>query len=151
MQRGLPTPYLLRNFNQIGDAWQLNEQLRSKVSFRQLNLLSDFSSLGRFDVILCRNVLIYFDAARKSDILSRMSRQLAGDGFLVLGASESLIGLQTNLNAHPEHRGIFVNGAPGARSDVATMKPAAKLDPMPASAMRPAAAAMPGLRIRTAT
>jgi chemotaxis protein methyltransferase CheR len=153
VQRGLPTPYLLRNFNQIGDAWQLNEQLRSKVTFRQLNLLSDFTSLGRFDVILCRNVLIYFDAARKSDILSRMSRQLAPDGFLVLGASESLIGLQTSLSAHPEHRGIFVSGTTGAKNDASPQKPAAKSDSAFGSTAtsRPAAAAMPALRIRTAT
>jgi chemotaxis protein methyltransferase CheR len=110
VQRGLPTTYLLRHFNQIGDSWQISDAMRSKVTFRQLNLLSDYGSLGRFDVIYCRNVLIYFDAARKSDILSRMTRQLGPDGFVVLGASESLIGLKTDLLAHPEHRGLFVRG-----------------------------------------
>jgi chemotaxis protein methyltransferase CheR len=148
VQRGLPTPYLLRHFNQIGDAWQISETMRSKVSFRQLNLLSDFNSLGRFDVIYCRNVLIYFDAARKADILGRMTRLLAPDGFLALGASESLIGLKTDLVAHPEHRGIFVRGA-AAQAPTS----AAKFDSAPALAgiTRDRSAAMPALRIRTAT
>lgn len=113
VQRGLPTPMLLRHFNQIGDSWQISETMRSKVQFRQMNLLSDYTALGRFDIIFCRNVLIYFDAARKMDILGRMTRVLAPDGFLTLGASESLIGLKTDLVAHPEHRGIFMrNTAP---------------------------------------
>lgn len=113
VQRGLPTPMLLRHFNQIGDSWQISEAMRSKVQFRQMNLLADYSSLGRFDIIFCRNVLIYFDAARKMDILGRMTRILASDGFLTLGASESLIGLKTDLIAHPENRGIFMrNTAP---------------------------------------
>lgn len=117
VQRGLPTPMLLRHFNQIGDSWQISEQMRQKVQFRQLNLLQDFNSLGKFDIIFCRNVLIYFDTARKQDILTRMSRILAPDGFLLLGASESLIGLRTNLSAHPEHRSLFING--GGTADTA--------------------------------
>jgi len=101
---------LLRHFNQIGDSWQISDAMRSKVTFRQMNLLADYTSLGRFDIIFCRNVLIYFDAARKMDILGRMTRILAPDGFLTLGASESLIGLKTDLVPHPEHRGIFQRG-----------------------------------------
>jgi chemotaxis protein methyltransferase CheR len=108
VQRGLPAPMLLRHFNQIGESWQLSDHIRSKVTFRPLNLLSDFTPLGRFDIIFCRNVLIYFDAVRKTDILARMTRCLAPDGYVILGASESLIGLKTDLVPHPEHRGIFM-------------------------------------------
>ncbi|MGE0025175.1 MAG: protein-glutamate O-methyltransferase CheR [Hyphomicrobium sp.] len=115
VQRGLPTPMLLRHFNQIGDSWQISDHMRSRVTFRQLNLLSDFDILGRFDVVYCRNVLIYFDAARKADILARMTRCLAPDGFVTLGASESLIGLKTDLVAHPEQRGIFMRAASAPR------------------------------------
>ena len=124
VQRGLPAPMLLRHFNQIGDSWQISEAMRSKVSFRQLNLLSDFGSLGRFDIIFCRNVLIYFDAMRKQEILGRMSRILAPDGFLMLGASESLIGLKTDLVAHPEHRAIFMRAGAAATAPAATAAPA---------------------------
>jgi chemotaxis protein methyltransferase CheR len=122
VQRGLPTPMLLRHFNQIGDSWQISDSMRAKVTFRQMNLLADYTSLGRFDIIYCRNVLIYFDAARKMDILGRMSRILAPDGFLTLGASESLIGLKTDLVANTEHRGIFQRAgmAGPAHSDAAS-------------------------------
>lgn len=120
VQRGLPTPMLLKHFNQTGDSWQISDALRAKVSFRQLNLLSDFAQLGRFDIIFCRNVLIYFDAARKQDILSRMSRILAPDGFLLLGASESLIGLRTDLSAHTEHRSLFQRGSAAPAAEPAS-------------------------------
>lgn len=129
VQRGLPTPFLLRHFTQIGDSWQISEAMRAKVTFRQLNLLQDFNSLGRFDVIFCRNVLIYFDAARKQDILGRMSRILAPDGFLLLGASESLIGLKTDLSPHPEHRSLFMRATSGDATTAVQPKVAAPIAP----------------------
>ena len=133
VQRGLPAPMLLRHFNQIGESWQLSDHIRSKVTFRQLNLLSDFTALGRFDVIFCRNVLIYFDAVRKTDILARMTRILAPDGFVILGASESLIGLKTDLLSHPEHRGIFTRAdaadQPAARFSARVDQSSATLPP----------------------
>jgi chemotaxis protein methyltransferase CheR len=149
VQRGLPAPMLLRHFNQIGDSWQISEAMRSKVSFRQLNLLSDFTSLGRFDIIFCRNVLIYFDAARKTDILARMTRILAPDGLLTLGASESLIGLKTYLVANTELRGIFMRaGAAGAAAE----PPARYAATTPAATLPPGfgATAMAAARVRTA-
>ncbi|WP_020180710.1 protein-glutamate O-methyltransferase CheR [Methylopila sp. M107] len=93
VQRGLPIRLLLANFVQEGDKWRISEALRSRVQFRTLNLLRDFSTLGSFDVVFCRNVLIYFDAATKREVLGRMSRQTASDGFLALGAAESLNGM----------------------------------------------------------
>jgi chemotaxis protein methyltransferase CheR len=148
VQRGLPTPMLLRHFNQIGDAWQISEQMRSKVTFRQLNLLQDFSSLGRFDVVYCRNVLIYFDAPRKTDILTRMSRQLAPDGFLMLGASESLIGLKTDLVALPDNRAVYTRaGSAAAPAPASAPRVSMPLESATASAARFATAA-PALRAR---
>jgi len=135
VQRGLPAPMLLRHFNQIGESWQLSDHIRSKVTFRPLNLLSDFRALGRFDIIFCRNVLIYFDAARKVDILGRMTRSLASDGYMLLGASESLIGLKTDLISHPEHRGIFLR---------AGTAPAVDLTPLPQRLAQPAPTLPPG-------
>lgn len=110
VQRGLSTAQLLRYFDQIGDMWQLKEAIRSRVEFRHFNLLSDYASLGSFDLIFCRNVLIYFDPDRKADVLNRMTRLLSADGLLVLGASESVMGLNTRLKQHPQHRGYFVHG-----------------------------------------
>lgn len=104
VQRGLPTPFLLRYFDQKGDKWQIKESLRSQVQFRRLNLLGDYSAIGNVDVIFCRNVLIYFDNAGKREVLAKMRRNLANDGFLMLGASESVLGTSTEFVADPMHR-----------------------------------------------
>ncbi len=111
VQRGLSTAQLLRYFDQAGDMWQLKEAIRSRVEYRHFNLLGDYSVLGVFDLIFCRNVLIYFEAERKTDVLNRMTRLLAPDGLLVLGASESILGLGTKLRQHPELRGYFTHAS----------------------------------------
>ncbi len=111
VQRGLSTAQLLRYFDQVGDMWQLKEMIRSRVDYRHFNLLSDYGALGNFDLIFCRNVLIYFEADRKADVLNRMTRLLAPDGSLALGSSESIIGLNTKLKQHPKHRGYFVHAS----------------------------------------
>jgi len=88
VQRGLSTSQLLRYFHRREDGWRVNEHIRARVAFREFNLLSDFGALGKFDVIFCRNVLLYFDRETKRDVLGRLARALADDGALVLGASE---------------------------------------------------------------
>lgn len=93
VQRGLPIAQLMRYFRQEGERWQVNEFVRSAVTFRRFNLLDDFRRFGAFDMIICRNVLIYFDVRRKSDIFGRMASVLAADGYLVLGTAESPLGL----------------------------------------------------------
>jgi chemotaxis protein methyltransferase CheR len=97
VQRGLPIAYLVKYFKQVGDMWQLDAGVRSMVRFRQLNLLRDFATLGPFDVVFCRNVLIYFDQATKTSVLDRIADIMEPDGFLVLGASETTIGLTDKL------------------------------------------------------
>jgi chemotaxis protein methyltransferase CheR len=111
VQRGLPITLLLRYFQRAGDRWQINEFLRSRVSFREFNLLSDYRALGRFDAIFCRNVLIYFDVSSKRDILARLSRTLARDGFLLMGSAETVIGLSDAFVPHEEHPTLFVQKA----------------------------------------
>ncbi len=78
------------------------------ASFRQFNLLNDMRPLGRFDVILCRNVLIYFDQPTKTRVLTAIARQLAPDGVLYLGGSETLLGLNVGLRKLDRGRGGFV-------------------------------------------
>lgn len=126
VQRGLPTPFLLRYFDQKGDKWQIKDSLRSQVTFRRLNLLNDYTSVGNVDVIFCRNVLIYFDAAGKREVLAKMRRHLAPDGFLVLGASESLLGTSTDFVADPTHRMLLM---PAAGTPSAAQAPAPVLSP----------------------
>ncbi len=108
VQRGLPISQLLRYFRQEGDRWRINEHLRSRVRFETFNLLGDYAELGRFDVIFCRNVLIYFDVRTKQNVLEKMARVIASDGFLVMGAAETVIGLTDAFAPHEEHRSINV-------------------------------------------
>lgn len=88
VQRGLSTARLLRHFHQHGGNWRIDDKLRARVTFRKLNLLTNFRELGPFDIVFCRNVLIYFEPEVKRDVLSRLSHVLAGDGCLILGAAE---------------------------------------------------------------
>ena len=108
VQRGLPVSLLLKYFNKVGNAWELSPEIRSKVEFRNQNLLDNCEPLGTFDVIFCRNVLIYFDDATKGAVLARVAERLAPDGYLVLGAAETTTGTSHDFAAVPEgHRGIF--------------------------------------------
>src|SRR5260370_37481715 len=82
------------------------------VQHRQLNLLHDFSQLAAFDVIFCRNVLIYFDQDTKISIFNRLAKATEPDGFLVLGAAETVVGLTDVFRPFPERRGLYPpNGA----------------------------------------
>jgi chemotaxis protein methyltransferase CheR len=108
VQRGLPVQTLLKFFDQVGESWQLAPDLRSMVQFRPLNLLNDFSALGIFDVVFCRNVLIYFDQENKIAALNRIAQQMPGDGFLVLGAAETVIGLTEAFKPLADKRGLYV-------------------------------------------
>ena len=107
VQRGLPIQLLVKHFTQVGELWQLNADIRSMVQHRQLNLLQDFSQLGMFDVIFCRNVLIYFDQDTKAAIFERMVKQLEPDGMLMLGAAESVVGITDAFKPYPEKRGLY--------------------------------------------
>ena len=90
LARGLSEERKRRYFSAIGDQWQVNSNIRSRVTFREGNLLQSYTMLGKFDIIFCRNVLIYFSAESKKDILKRMAAALNPRGFLMLGASESI-------------------------------------------------------------
>lgn len=95
VQRGLPTHLLVKYFDKHPEGFQVKPDLRRMVSFQQLNLFDPFARLGMFDIVFCRNVLIYFDVAAKTDLLNRISRQLTPDGYLFLGAAETVLGLST--------------------------------------------------------
>ena len=107
VQRGLPIQLLMKYFTQSSDVWQLNADVRAMVQFRQLNLLQDFSHLGTFDVIFCRNVLIYFDQDTKAMIFERMAKGLEADGTLLLGAAESVVGITDAFRPITERRGLY--------------------------------------------
>jgi chemotaxis protein methyltransferase CheR len=107
VQRGLPVQLLVKYFTQTGELWQISPDIRSMVQHRQLNLLQDFSHLGKFDVIFCRNVLIYFDQETKSGIFERIAKSLEPDGMLVLGAAETVVGISDAFRPYPDRRGLY--------------------------------------------
>jgi len=115
VQRGLPIQLLVKFFSQVGEAWQIAPEIRGMVQFRALNLLGDFSSLGVFDLVFCRNVLIYFDQDTKTDVLNRIARQMPGDGYLILGAAETVVGLTDAFKPMPDRRGVYLSNTPAMR------------------------------------
>jgi len=123
VQRGLPIQLLIKHFTQVGELWQIEPDIRAMVRYQQLNLLQDFSRLGLFDVIFCRNVLIYFDQPTKVDVLNRLARATASDGFLVLGAAETVVGLTDSFKTLADKRGLY---APNAGASRLSMSPAAR-------------------------
>ena len=108
VQRGLPVSLLVKYFDKVGNGWEVKPDIRRRVSFCTHNLLDGCQELGVFDVIFCRNVLIYVDDSTKRAILARLAAQLAPDGYLVLGAAETTTGLSDEFMALPErHHGLF--------------------------------------------
>ena len=107
VQRGLPIQLLLKHFSQAGENWQVTPELRAMVQFRPLNLLNDFTALGSFDLVFCRNVLIYFDQPTKTAVLNRLARQMPEDGFLILGAAETVVGLTDAFKPLTDRRGLY--------------------------------------------
>ncbi len=115
VQRGLPIHLLVKYFRQIGDMWQVNADIRAMVQHRQLNLLHDVAYLGMFDVVFCRNVLIYFDQSTKVGVFKRLAKVMEADGFLALGAAETVVGLTDVFRPLPERRGLYApNQRPAA-------------------------------------
>lgn len=108
VQRGLPIQLLMKYFTQSDEKWQISNEIRNMVKYQYFNLLDSMAGLGTFDVIFCRNVLIYFDEADKRKILESMARQLTPDGFLVLGGAETVLGLTDALTTFPDERGLYV-------------------------------------------
>jgi chemotaxis protein methyltransferase CheR len=107
VQRGLPIQLLVKYFKQTGEMWQINPDIRSMIQYRPLNLLQDFSSMGKFDLIFCRNVLIYFDQDMKTQIFGRLARCIEPDGFMALGAAETVVGLTDAFKPYADKRGLY--------------------------------------------
>ena len=115
VQRGLPVQLMVKHFEAVGEQWRISAGIRAMVDYRQLNLLHGFEALGTFDVIYCRNVLIYFDAPTKGEVLCRLAAALAPDGAVLLGAAETVIGLSDALAPDPAQRGLYVRPAAANR------------------------------------
>ena len=114
VQRGLPALMLIKYFAQVGESWQIAPEIRGMVKFMSLNLLDDFSHLGHFDLVFCRNVLIYFDQPTKTAVLDRVADVTERDGYLVLGGAETVVGLTSRFKLIADKRGLYVQPQSGA-------------------------------------
>lgn len=125
VQRGLPVQLMLKYFTQVGQQWRIDPSLAEMIEFRYFNLLDDPSPLGTFDVIFCRNVLIYFDRDTKRQVLERLSRLMPDDGFLYLGGAETVLGISDRFRPIPGVRGVYTPVGEAASSAAATPPQAA--------------------------
>jgi chemotaxis protein methyltransferase CheR len=107
VQRGLPVQMLMRYFKKDESSWRIADAIRSMVQFREYNLLSDLRALGRFDIVFCRNVLIYFDQPTKARVLDAVAGQMPPDGMLYLGGAETVLGITGRFAPLPNERGVY--------------------------------------------
>lgn len=94
VNRGLPTSFLIKYFRRVGVDWQLNDSIRQMVHFEEIDLRESMRSIGPFDLVFCRNVLIYFDAETKRNVLKEIHRTLYQGAWLLLGAAETALGVE---------------------------------------------------------
>jgi chemotaxis protein methyltransferase CheR len=110
IQRGLPMQMLVKHFAKEDGQWRIKQPLRDAVSFREWNLLSDLRPLGNFDIVFCRNVLIYFDPPTKRRVLDALAKQMPADGVLFLGGAETVLGLTEAFKPVPGENGTYMRG-----------------------------------------
>ncbi|GAB4147183.1 MAG: protein-glutamate O-methyltransferase CheR [Planctomycetaceae bacterium] len=104
VQRGLPVKMLMKYFEQSEKGWKIVDDLKDRITWKSLNLLNDFSNLGVFDIVFCRNVLIYFQNETKKDILERICQRMYGHGYLFMGAAETVLGISDAFTRFKECR-----------------------------------------------
>jgi chemotaxis protein methyltransferase CheR len=107
IQRGLPVMLMLRYFEQIGTEWQLKDGIKDMVSFRQANALQQYAVAGKFDLILCRNMLMYLGEDAKRVVLNNLADSAHADTLLMLGAAETVIGQTNKFESSREFRGFY--------------------------------------------
>ncbi|HWU50977.1 MAG TPA: protein-glutamate O-methyltransferase CheR [Asticcacaulis sp.] len=108
VQRGLPITMMVKHFEKVDEMWRISPKIRASVRYKKMNLLDDLRMVGRQDVIYCRNVLIYFDLETKKRVLEQMATLLPDDGYLLLGAAETVLGITDAFKPMPGMRGLYV-------------------------------------------
>ncbi len=107
VQRGLPITHLMKYFTQNGDKWTINQDIKNMITYKYFNLLDPMASLGKFDIVFCRNVLIYFDPPTKKDVMERINGQINDDGFFFLGGAETVLGITDVFKGIKDRRGLY--------------------------------------------
>ena len=125
VQRGLPVQMLMRYFRKEDTSWRIAETIRAMAQFREFNLLSDLRALGRFDIVFCRNVLIYFDHPTKARVLEAIAGLMPAEGLLYLGGAETVLGITPRFAPMPNERGVYGVTPKAATTAAAPMRMAA--------------------------
>ena len=107
IERGLARDKLTKYFTVAGQTWKINDQIRAMVNFRKFNLMTPFSGLGKFDIVLCRNVAIYFTLEDRKKLFNKIADVLEPDGYLIIGSTESLTGICPRFIPKRHLRSIF--------------------------------------------
>ncbi len=107
IERGLDRIYLQKYFSLFGDSWKIKNEIKTMATFQKLNLMHPFTSLGKFDIIFCRNVAIYFTLQDRQKLFNKIADSLADDGFLVIGSTESLTGICRRFQPKRHMKAIF--------------------------------------------
>lgn len=139
IERGLPAQTLNRYFTLMGDGWKIKDEIRAMAVFKKFNLMKPFTGLGRFDVVFCRNVAIYFTPMDKKLVFEKIADVLEPDGSLVIGSTESLTGVTEAFEPRRYMRAIFYQpaGAPAGRFVAGVQPPSPTLVPRPVPAAPP--------------
>jgi len=107
VQRGLPIQLLVKYFDKQGEHWTIKPDVRSMVTFKEYNLLDNLTPLGKFDIVFCRNVLIYFDQPTKKGVLEKIAGLMPSDGSLFMGGAETVLGITDKFEPVAGQRGIY--------------------------------------------
>ncbi len=119
ISRGLPQEYRDRYFTQDGRVWSISPEVRQLVTLKKTNLSESFAALGRFDIIMCRNVAIYFSEELKRDLFRRLAASLYPEGVLFLGASESLTNYSAEFDMKTGATGVYYRLRGGGEPSIA--------------------------------
>ena len=107
IERGLDKSKLMMYFNQNSNYWKIRDDIRAMVMFKKMNLMEPFAGLGKFDIIFCRNVAIYFNLEDRKRLFERIAGVMEPDGYLIIGSTESLTGICTLFEPQRHLRSVF--------------------------------------------
>lgn len=107
IERGLADDKLMRYFIRQNDSWKIRDEIRGMATFRTQNLMEDFRQLGKFDIVFCRNVAIYFNEQTRKDLFNRIAGIMEPDGYLIIGSTESITGISTSFESFRYLRSVY--------------------------------------------
>lgn len=107
IERGLDKKYLQKYFTDTRDSWKVKDEIRAMVQFKKLNLMQPITQLGKFDIIFCRNVAIYFTVEDRKKLFNKLADSLADDGYLIIGSTESLTGICPKFEPNNHLKSIY--------------------------------------------